>query len=79
MSATSIAPPEPAELGLTERDRRLLAMLAQGYPDPVAARRLAMSERTLRRRLETVRVVLGVSTRFQMGVQAVRMGLVPRR
>jgi len=59
--------PTPLEL-------RLLAMLSSGVPDTVAARRLAVSERTLRRHLTQLLAKLGAESRFQAGVRAVERG-----
>ncbi|MEO6511909.1 MAG: helix-turn-helix transcriptional regulator [Nocardioides sp.] len=61
---------------LAERDHRrlLLAELAGGVKDEQIARNLDVSLRTVRRRVAALMTELGVDTRFQAGVEAVRRG-----
>jgi hypothetical protein len=61
---------------LAERDPRrlLLAELADGVKDEQIARNLDVSLRTVRRRVAALMSELGVDTRFQAGVEAVRRG-----
>jgi hypothetical protein len=54
--------------------RLLLAQLADGAKDEQIARTLDISLRTVRRRIAGLMVELGVDTRFQAGVEAVRRG-----
>lgn len=54
--------------------RLLLAQLAEGVKDEQIARNLDVSLRTVRRRVAALMVELGVDTRFQAGVEAVRRG-----
>jgi DNA-binding CsgD family transcriptional regulator len=54
--------------GLTPEEERALRELALGYTDEVAAARLGMSRRTLRRRVREAMDKLGARSRFQMGV-----------
>lgn len=54
--------------------RLLLAQLADGAKDEQIARTLDVSLRTVRRRIAGLMVELGVDTRFQAGVEAVRRG-----
>lgn len=55
-------------------DRELAALLASGAKDDVVARHLGTSTRTLSRRIAELMEHLHVRTRFQAGVQAVRLG-----
>ncbi len=55
-------------------DRELVALLAAGAKDDVVARHLGTSTRTLSRRVSQLMDHLHVRTRFQAGVQAVRLG-----
>ncbi len=56
-------------------DRRLLLdQLANGAKDEQIARALGLSLRTVRRRVADILAELGVSSRFQAGVEAVRRG-----
>ena len=69
--ATPVVAPVP-EGGFS--DRQLAALLASGAKDDVVARRLGTSTRTLSRRMGELMDHLHVRTRFQAGVQAVRLG-----
>jgi sugar-specific transcriptional regulator TrmB/DNA-binding CsgD family transcriptional regulator len=62
--------------GLTDLDRRILGLLLTGAKDDAIARQLGLSERTMRRRMRALFDALGVSTRFQAGVQAARRGWI---
>lgn len=61
---------------LTDEDLRLLAEIASGATNDVAARRLGMSPRVLRRRLRTVCDRLGVTTPIEAVVWAARRLLI---
>ena len=52
----------------------LLRQLAAGAKDEQIARTLGLSLRTVRRRVADLLIELGVDTRFQAGVEAVRRG-----
>lgn len=56
--------------------RLLLEELARGAKDEQIARTLGMSLRTIRRRVAELMLELGVESRFQAGVEAVRRGLL---
>jgi DNA-binding NarL/FixJ family response regulator len=60
----------------TETDVRILALVAEGATTEAIARQLALSERTIRRRLAGAARALGVATTVQVVVHAVRVGLV---
>ncbi len=55
-------------------DELLLAQLARGAKDEQIARLLGVSLRTVRRRVASMMSELGVDSRFQAGVEAVRRG-----
>ncbi len=61
-------------LGQLDQRRLLLAELADGVKDEQIARDLDLSLRTVRRRVASLMSELGVDTRFQAGVEAVRRG-----
>lgn len=61
-----------SELG--ERDLLLLRLLALGIKDEAVARQLGVSVRSVRRQTSALFAHLGVTSRFQAGVQAVRRG-----
>ncbi len=65
------------ESGERGRDRRLLLnQLAAGAKDEQIARALGLSLRTVRRRVADMLAELGVESRFQAGVEAVRRGWI---
>jgi DNA-binding NarL/FixJ family response regulator len=57
-------------------DLRILRMLADGYTVDVVARRIGLSERTVRRRLRTMADDAGVGTTVEVIVYAVRRELI---
>lgn len=61
---------------LSAQEREVLVLLATGAKDETIARRLACSDRTLRRLLNQIMEKLGASSRFEAGVTAARLGLV---
>ncbi|GAB2461379.1 hypothetical protein GCM10027162_65680 [Streptomyces incanus] len=63
----------------TESVRRILEQLCMGRTDEVAARELRVSLRTYRRHVAEIMQELGANSRFQAGVRAVEMALLPQR
>lgn len=61
---------------LDEEDLRLLRLLATGLPLETVARRMGLSERTVRRRARAVCDRLDVAAPIQAVVWAVRRGLL---
>jgi DNA-binding CsgD family transcriptional regulator len=59
---------------LSQRDRRILHLLAAGAKDVAIARQLGTSPVTIRRRIRRLTAALGVETRFQAGVAATKRG-----
>jgi DNA-binding CsgD family transcriptional regulator len=70
------APVPELEAGRGRPDERqfLLEQLMAGATDEVIARKLGIGLRTVRRRVAGLMTELGVETRFQAGVEAVRRG-----
>ncbi len=70
------APMPELEAGRVSPDGRqfLLEQLMAGTTDEVIARNLGIGLRTVRRRIAALMTELGVDTRFQAGVEAVRRG-----
>lgn len=56
--------------GLDESHRRVLQLLAAGYPDEAIGRQLGLGYRTVQRRIGALMELFGVRTRFQLGMQA---------
>jgi DNA-binding NarL/FixJ family response regulator len=61
---------------LDQEDLRLLALLAEGMPISSISRRVAMSDRTIRRRIRAICEQLGMKATVQAIVWAARRGLV---
>jgi len=72
-------PPEP-DLPVEERSQEtddvLLSLLAAGFKDESIARHLHISPSTVTRRMARLMELTGTSTRFQLGMQAVRRGWI---
>ncbi|MES4901418.1 MULTISPECIES: LuxR family transcriptional regulator [unclassified Streptomyces] len=60
-----------------EMVRPILEWLRLGVTDEVAARELSVSVRTYRRYVAEIMALLGASSRFQAGVRAAELGLLP--
>ncbi|MDU0349290.1 LuxR C-terminal-related transcriptional regulator [Actinomyces sp. MRS3W] len=74
------AVPIPRSSALDEalpRNRELVWMLASGMTDEAIARQLGVSLRTVARRVAELNHLLGAQSRFQLGMQAVRLGWLP--
>lgn len=67
-------PPRHPSTGLTRPDRELLQMLATGMTDEAAAKRLGVSLRTVRRRMNGLMGILGANSRFEAGIKAQERG-----
>ncbi|MFE3451938.1 LuxR C-terminal-related transcriptional regulator [Nonomuraea sp. NPDC059194] len=59
---------------LTEQQRAVLRMLAEGAKDDAIARSLGVSTRTVTRVVGELSAMLGAGSRFQAGVRAARLG-----
>jgi DNA-binding CsgD family transcriptional regulator/sugar-specific transcriptional regulator TrmB len=66
--------PARGQHGLTATQHELLWLLAQGMTDAVAARRLGLSLRTVRRMASELMANLNAHSRFEAGVRAVHRG-----
>jgi len=65
----------PRELGLTERQAQVLALMLHGKPNKAISRELGLAEGTIKIHVAAVLRVLNVSTRTQAVVEASRIGL----
>ncbi|WDZ85551.1 helix-turn-helix domain-containing protein [Micromonospora cathayae] len=65
-------PARPDEQGLTRQERELMRLLAAGHTDESAARKLAISLRSVQRMMTSLTERLGAVSRFQAGVHANR-------
>ncbi|MFI7647962.1 LuxR C-terminal-related transcriptional regulator [Micromonospora sp. NPDC049460] len=59
---------------LTRQQRQLLQLLAMGAKDESIARQFSVSARTVRRMIADLTDRVGASSRFELGVRAVRLG-----
>jgi NarL family two-component system response regulator LiaR len=62
---------------LTERETSVLRLVAEGLANKDIARRLAISERTVKAHLNNVFAKLDVQSRTQAALQAIRSGIAP--
>lgn len=60
----------------TPQESALLSLLAQGHTDEVAARKLGLSLRTVRRMMAVLTARLGARSRFEAGMLAARVGWI---
>ena len=66
----------PASQPLSDREQRVLALIAEGYPTREVAEHLAYSERTVKNVLHDIVTKLNVRSRSQAVAHAVRDGLI---
>lgn len=68
--------PESPET-LTDRETEVLRLLAGGYANKEIARELVIGEKTVKTHVSNILAKLGVQSRTQAALYAVRIGLVP--
>lgn len=68
--------PEPADGPLLPIQMQILQLLVQGAPDKAIADQVGVSVTTVGRHVNAIRAALGVRTRFAVGAEAVRQGLI---
>jgi DNA-binding NarL/FixJ family response regulator len=73
----SLAAPRRAAAALTPREREILVLVAQGKSNRDVAGALVISERTARTHVSKVLAKLGLASRTQAALWAIREGLVP--
>jgi DNA-binding NarL/FixJ family response regulator len=81
LTRSLVAPTPPTATALTDREREVLALVAQGLSDRQVADALVISERTARTHVRNILSKLGVASRTQAALLAIREGIapVPRR
>ncbi|TMC07614.1 MAG: response regulator transcription factor [Chloroflexi bacterium] len=69
-------PAGPAADPLTPREREVLRLVVEGYANKQIARRLAITEKTVKTHVSSILQKLGVADRTAAAVLAIRQGLV---
>ena len=77
--ATTLRAPRSAASSLTTREREVLTLIADGATNRQIARQLAVTERTARTHVSNILGKLGLTSRTQAALWAVREGLAPAR
>lgn len=68
-------PPSHSDLGLTERQAEVLALMVQGKPNKVICRELNLAEGTVKIHVTAILKALNVSNRTQAVIAASRLGI----
>ena len=81
VNGSGVAAPRPqaasiTELGLTERQADVLALMVQGKPNKIICRDLNLAEGTVKIHVTAILKALGVSNRTQAVIAANRLGLI---
>jgi DNA-binding NarL/FixJ family response regulator len=66
---------DPREIGLTERQAQVLALLVQGNPNKLICRELKLAEGTVKIHVTAVLKALGVTNRTQAVIAVGKLGL----
>lgn len=77
LSAGVRSAPAPADSGLSAREREVLSLVVEGLPNKLIARRLEISEKTVKAHLTNVFRTIGVDDRTQAAMWATRNGFGP--
>jgi DNA-binding NarL/FixJ family response regulator len=70
------APATPSAIPLTPREIEVLCLLAQGFDNTAIAQRLVLTTRTVQNHVSAIYDKLGVSSRTEAALYAIRRGLV---
>ena len=77
LTQSLVAPKQQAVDALTDREREVLALVAEGLSNRQIADSLVISERTARTHVSNILGKLGVASRTQAALLAIREGTVP--
>lgn len=72
-------PRVPADLGLSEREARVLRLLLEGKSNKLICRELDLAESTVKNHVTQILRVLNVTSRTQAVIAAAQMGFVLER
>jgi DNA-binding NarL/FixJ family response regulator len=73
----SLVTPRPQTAALTDREREVLVLVARGLSNQQIADELVISERTARTHVSNILSKLGVASRTQAALLAIREGIAP--
>jgi DNA-binding NarL/FixJ family response regulator len=73
----SLVAPRPQTAALTDREREVLVLVARGLSNQQIADALVISERTARTHVSNILSKLGVASRTQAALLAIREGIAP--
>jgi len=65
----------PREIGLTERQSQVLALVVQGKPNKLICRDLKLAEGTVKIHMSAILKALGVTNRTQAVIAVSKLGL----
>ncbi len=65
----------PADIGLTQRQAQILALLVQGKPNKLICRALGISDSTVKAHISSVLRILGVDNRTEAVIKLGRLGM----
>jgi len=71
------SPPQPATPDLTEREKEVLGLVAEGLSNREIAERLVISEKTVKTHISSLLSKLGQEDRTRLAIYAIKHGLVP--
>jgi DNA-binding NarL/FixJ family response regulator len=77
LTRSLMAPKAQTVDALTDREREVLVLVAQGLPNQQIADALVISERTARTHVSNILSKLGVASRTQAALLAIREGIAP--
>jgi DNA-binding NarL/FixJ family response regulator len=77
LTRSLMAPKAQTVDALTDREREVLVLVAQGLPNQQIADSLVISERTARTHVSNILSKLGVASRTQAALLAIREGIAP--
>jgi DNA-binding NarL/FixJ family response regulator len=77
LTRSLVAPRDQSVSALTEREREVLVLVAQGLSNQQIADALVISERTARTHVSNILSKLGVASRTQAALWAIREGIAP--
>lgn len=72
----ALRPPAPALADLTEREREVVRLVAQGYSNGEIARALVISDKTVKSHVSNILSKLDLADRTQLAIYALKHGLV---